>query len=257
MQILGTSISSYNIYKWYESGKKTQEQIDKIKEIVEVVEKEDNENTEIIKQEQEINLDNPYWDFINMNLIDVNFSKLKQINNQTKGWIKVSGTNVNYPFVQTDNNDFYLFHSFDQSYNDAGWVFMDYRNNTESMDKNTVLYAHGRLDNTMFGSLRHILDNGWLNNSENFVIMLSTDYENTLWQVFSAYIIPTTNDYIRTEFTSNDQFLNFANILKDRSQYNFNTPVYGEDKILTLSTCYDDYSKMVIHAKLIKKEAKK
>ena len=46
----------------------------------------------------------------------------------------------------------------------------------------------------MFGSLRKILTNGWLNKQENFVIKLSTEKENTLWQVFSVYKIPTTND---------------------------------------------------------------
>ena len=249
-------ISSYNIYKWYDSFKRTEKQINDVQGMVEIIEKEDSENTVIIEQEQEINLENPYWNFISMNLIDVNFTKLKEINSQTIGWIKVPGTNVNYPFVQTDNNDFYLYHSFDQSYNDAGWVFMDYRNSLTEMNKNTILYAHGRYDNTMFGSLRHIHNNGWLNDSNNFVIMLSTDYENTLWQVFSTYTIPTTNDYIKSEFATDEEFINFVNMIKGRSIYDFNTPVTTSDNILTLSTCYDDYSKMVIHAKLIKKEAK-
>lgn len=249
-------ISSYNIYKWYDSFKRTEKQINDAQKMVEIIEKEDSENTVIVEQEQEINLENPYWNFISMNLMDVNFSKLKEINNQTIGWIKVPGTNVNYPFVQTDNNDFYLYHSFDQSYNDAGWVFMDYRNSLTEMSKNTILYAHGRYDNTMFGSLRHIHNNGWLNDSNNFVIMLSTDYENTLWQIFSTYTIPTTNDYIKSEFTSDEDFINFVNKIKERSIFDFNTPVTASDNILTLSTCYDDYSKMVIHAKLIKKEAK-
>ena len=43
-----------------------------------------------------------------MNLINVDFNKLKNINDQTKGWIQVNGTNINYPFVQADNNEYYL-----------------------------------------------------------------------------------------------------------------------------------------------------
>ena len=55
-----------------------------------------------------------------MNLINVDFNELKKINSNTKGWIQVNGTNINYPFVQAKDNKFYLTHSFDKSYNSAG-----------------------------------------------------------------------------------------------------------------------------------------
>ena len=55
---------------------------------------------------------------------------------------------------------------------------------------------------------------------------------------------------------SNEDFKNFANMLTERSQYNFNTTVNENDHILTLSTCYNSSEKMVIHAKLIKKETR-
>ena len=89
-----------------------------------------------------------------MNLIDVNFEELKQKNNETIGWITVNGTKINYPFVQTKDNNFYLTHSLDKKYNKADWVFMDYINNKQDYDKNTILYAHGRSDNTMFETLK-------------------------------------------------------------------------------------------------------
>lgn len=46
-----------------------------------------------------------------MNMLNVDFSELKKINNNVKGWIKVNGTNINYPFVQSNNNKYYLTHS--------------------------------------------------------------------------------------------------------------------------------------------------
>lgn len=85
-----------------------------------------------------------YYSYVKMKLIDVNFNELKKINNDTVGWIKVEGTNINYPFVHTNNNDYYLNHSFDKSSNGAGWVFMDFRNNISNFSKNTILYAHGK-----------------------------------------------------------------------------------------------------------------
>ena len=250
------SISMYNIIKWKIDSNKTKNQINELSEITEINEVEDNENTEIIELTEEIDEFNPYWDYIKMNLIDVDFSELKKINESTVGWLQVAGTNINYPFVQADNNEFYLSHTFNKSYNEAGWVFLDYRNNPNELDKNNIIYAHGRLDNSMFGSLRKILKSDWLNNSNNYVVKISTEKENTLWQVFSVYKIPTTNDYIKVKFSDNNEFFKFANMLLNRSKYNFNTSVNENDIILTLSTCFDDYEKVVLHAKLIKREIK-
>ena len=249
------SISIYNIVIWKIQSDKTHNQVEEIEKIVEVEEIPDNDNTEIIEQTEE-DKSNPYWDYIKMNLINVDFSELKNINNQTKGWIQVNGTNINYPFVQADNNKYYLTHSFDKSDNQAGWVFLDYRNNINNLGKNTIIYAHGRLDKTMFGSLKNILTSGWLDNSNNYVIKLSTESENTLWQVFSVYHIPTTSDYIKTDFSSDESFNTFTKMLIDRSAYNFNTSVSSTDKIITLSTCYNNTDKVVLHAKLIKKESR-
>ena len=248
--------SGIDLINYFIDTNKTNDEIKEIEDAVKIEEVPDSEATEIIEQTEDIPKDNPYWDYIKMNLINVNFDELLKINNETKGWIKVNGTNINYPFVQTDNNDYYLTHSYNKSYNQAGWVFMDYRNSTTNLDKNTILYAHGMNNKTMFGSLRNILNSSWYDNTDNHIIKLSTPTENTLWQVFSVYHIPTTNDYIQTEFTSDEEYQQFLDMLKGRSAVNFDTTVNTTDKILTLSTCYSKTDKVVMHAKLIKREAR-
>jgi len=249
-------LSIKDVINWKLDSNKIEQQVEKIEDIVIVEEVTESENTEIIKQPDEISETDPYWDYINQSLINVNFEELKKINSNTKGWLQVNGTNINYPFVQSNDNKYYLTHSFDKSYNSAGWVFLDYRNNINELSKNTIIYAHGRLDKTMFGSLKNILKNGWLNNTENYIVKLSTEKENTLWQVFSVYHIPTTNDYIKVSFNSNEEFTSWYNLLLNRSAYNFNTNVSENDIILTLSTCYNNDEKVVLHAKLIKKETR-
>lgn len=245
-------ISIIKIIGWNKDNDNTSKQIEIVQDEAKIEEVEDDDNTKIIEQPVKVPKANPYWDYIKMNMINVDFTKLKKINNDVKGWIQVNGTNINYPFVQASDNKYYLNHSFNKSHNYAGWVFLDYRNNLTN-NKNTIIYAHGRIDKTMFGSLRNILSSGWLNNSNNYVVKLSTEKENTLWQVFSVYHIPTTSDYIQTEFSSDDEFLQLITKLKDRSMFNFNTDVNSNDNILTLSTCYSDTEKVVLHAKLIKK----
>ncbi len=252
--LISLIISLFNIFVWKKDSDDTTKQIKKIEKIVKIKETENNDNVEIIVQEEKIEESNPYFDYIKMNLMDVNFEELKKINNNTKGWIKVNGTNINYPYVQTTDNKYYLNHTFDKSYNKAGWVFLDYRNNETS--RNIILYAHGRTDNTMFGSLKNILKNDWIKNTNNYIVKLSNEYENTLWQVFSVYKIPTTSDYLKVNFNSNEEFFKWADMLLKRSNYNFNTFINENDKILTLSTCSIDEQRIVLHAKLIKVEKK-
>lgn len=249
------NISIYNIIKWKLDSNKTNEEINTIQENANIEEVKDNKGTEIIKQAKKIPKENPYWDYIKMNMIDVNFDNLKKINSDVVGWIKVNGTNINYPFVQSKDNKYYLTHSFSKSYNNAGLVFLDYRNNNIN-NRNTIIYAHGRTDKTMFGTLRKVLNNGWINNTNNYVIKISTEKENSLWQIFSIYHIPTTNDYLQTEFKDEREYQRFLNILKNRSNHNFNTSITSNNTILTLSTCYNDSEKMVVNAKLIKKQKK-
>ena len=248
-------ISIRNILVWNNDNKSNIKETNEIMDKVDIVEKEDEETVEIIE-----NIDEPqesmYYSYIKMKLIDVNFNELKSINDEVVGWIKVEGTTINYPFVHTSNNDYYLNHSFDKSSNGAGWVFMDYRNKINLSNKNTILYAHGRTNGRMFGDLKNILSNNWLNDKNNFVVKLSTNNENTLWQVFSVYRIDNTSDYIQTEFSDENEFLDWGNMLLNRSSYNFNTSLNSSDRIITLSTCYNDYEKVVLHAKLIKLEKK-
>ena len=249
-------VSSYKIINWHLDSKSTNEQIASLEEKTDIKEVIDNEKTEIIEQKTEIPKADPYWDYIKMKLIDVDFKELKKINKNVKGWIVINGTNINYPFVQTSNNTYYLYRSFDKSRNDSGWVFLDYRNNSKELDKNTIIYAHGRVDGTMFGSLKNILKTKWTENTSNYIIKISTETENTLWQVFSVYRIPTTSDYLKIDFASDEEYQKFLDLLVNRSQFNFNTTLDPSDKIVTLSTCYNNDDKVVMHARLIKKESK-
>ena len=194
-----------------------------------------------------------YWDYIKMDMMSVDFNELKKKNDDTVGFIKVNGTNVNYPIVQTNDNSYYLNHAFDKSKNSAGWVFADYRNNMVNFDKNTVIYGHSRSNQTVFGSLKKVLNKSWYNNKNNHIIKLSTPTENTLWQIVSIYTIKPESYYITTKF-SDSQFNTFINTIKKRSEINFSGGLTKNDKILTLSTCADvaGTTRLVIHAKLIK-----
>ena len=194
-----------------------------------------------------------YWRYLNTPMQSVNFKSLIDQNSDTVGWLIVNGTNVNYPVVQTTDNDYYLKHAFDKSFNSAGWVYADFRDTFDTLGKNTVIYAHGRKDKVMFGSLTNTLSADWYNNSDNQIIQLSTPKYNTMWQVFSVYKIEAESYYISTSFANDETFGSFVTTMKDRSIHDFGINVTTNDKILTLSTCYNDNGiRLVVQAKLVK-----
>lgn len=243
--------SSLKIILWLIDNKRTSNNIDDISSTTDIIFREDNENTELINKDDDKNSD--YWYYIKFPLIDVDINKLKSKNSDTVGWVNVNNTNINYPYVQRDDNVFYLDHSYDKKYNEAGWVFLDYRNNKDLSDRNNILYAHSRLDKTMFGSLSKTLHSSWFTNLDNHIIRISTEKDNTLWQIFSVYKIKEESYYITTDFNSDTEYAKFLDTIKNRSIYDFNTNVLVTDRVLTLSTCYSDTERTVVHAKLIKR----
>lgn len=196
-----------------------------------------------------------YWNYMKTTMISVDFDELKKINSDTKGWIYVNNTNVNYPFVQSGDNEFYLNHSYDKSYNVAGWLFADYKSDFYKFLKNTVIYGHGRVDQVMFGSLEKVLDESWYTNKENQIIKLSTPEKNTLWQIVSIYTIPSESYYLTHTFENDESYQKFIDTMLSRSVYDFGINVTTKDKLLTLSTCLDyNGNRIVIQAKLIKEQ---
>ena len=247
-------ISSCKLFLWHSDNKKVKNLTDDVVDKTEIKEKKDNENMETVNPPTN-DKDNDYWNYIKMSLLEVNFDELLKKNSDTVGWIEVKGTNINYPIVKTTDNNYYLNHAFDKTSNDAGWVFMDYRNDPVNFNQNTIIYAHSRYNGTMFGSLKNILKSSWYTNKNNYIIRLSTPKENTMWQVFSVYTIPKESYYITTTFNNNEEYQEFLDTIKNRSEVNFSGTVNTNDKILTLSTCKDNFgNRIVMHAKLIKKE---
>lgn len=187
--------SEIKIYKWYKDNTNNNEITEKIKETVKIEDKDEN------KKEYTID-----------------FSKLKEQNSDTVAWIKVNNTNIEYPVVKAQNNDFYLKHSFDKSNNSAGWIFADYRNKFDGTDKNIIIYGHNMKDNSMFGSLKSVISEDWYNNEDNKYITLITENEIQIYEVFSVYQIEKEDYYIQTSFNSETNFNTFAQTIKKEAK---------------------------------------
>ena len=93
--------SLYKIYLWWEDNNKTKAQIKIIYELLDI-------DPETIQEDSS-------------KFRDINFEELKKNNDEVVAWIQVPGTNINYPVVKHSDNSYYLNHSFDKSFNNAGW----------------------------------------------------------------------------------------------------------------------------------------
>ncbi len=204
---------------------------------------------EVLKEEKETDKAKQIESIYDKDFTKV-ISELKNMNEETVGWLTLNNTNIDYPVVKHTDNDFYLNHDFEKKYNIYGWVFMDYRNNPQNLDQNTIIYGHDS-GNVTFGTLYKVLNKSWYTNKSNQIITFNTASENIKWQIFSIYKIKETNDYLTTEFEDTKDYNKFLNLLKNRSIHNFNTKINTSDKILTLSTCYGDTERLVVHAKKI------
>lgn len=222
-------ISIIKIIEWYSNSKENNEINKQILETVTIDETQDEKDK-----------------------YNVNFEKLKEQNLDTIAWLKVNGTNVEYTVVKTNNNDYYLNHNFEKKYNEAGWIFADYQNKFDGTDKNIVIYGHNRVDNSMFGSLKNILNAEWYNNKENLKINLITENEKCIYEVFSVYQIKNEDYYIQTNFKNDTEYDKFLQTIKGRSVNDFYIELTSEDSVLTLSTCANNYrDRIVLHAKKI------
>ena len=178
--------------------------------------------------------------------LDVSLDEAVRMNSDTVGWIEIPETNISYPVVQTRDNSYYLSHSFDHSENSAGWVFMDYRNQSV-FDEQVILYGHNRLDGSMFGSLKNLLSS-----EEKTYLFYNTSHQKLTYEVFSMYILPEDEFVSTSNFNSSIEHVSFLESIQEKSMIYTGGILYSNYIIITLYTCYG-YGKerLILHAKLV------
>lgn len=246
-------ISCFIFFDWTKDNKDIEKIEEKIEEAVKPIEK--NEEGVLVNPPEDKKSD--YWYYINLPFYEVDFTELLKKNPDTVAFIHVPNTNINYPIVQANDNDYYLTHAFDKSKNSAGWVYIDYRNSNSFSDDNTIVYGHGRLNKTVFGSLKDTLTKDWQNNKENYVIQISTPTTNFVYQIFSIYTIDAEGYYITPRFATTSAKEEWLTIMKSRNTAPIDVSLNASDKIITLSTCQNNSGgRIVVQGKLIKQQVK-
>lgn len=168
----------------------------------------------------------------------IDFEKLYAINSDVKGWIKMEKLDISYPIVQSYDNNYYLRKDIYKNKNISGSIFLDCRNNAFN-DKHTIVYGHNMKNNTMFGGLKKIKDEGFGN---DILISVETETKTYVYVVFSIYEISPQDFNIKDDVQT----------MLNRSIRNFGKKVSNTDKVLTLYTCTDSSTRRtILHAYLM------
>ena len=184
---------------------------------------------------------------------NTSFKKLKKINKETKAYLVVRNTEIAYPVVQHSDNNYYLNHDIYKRRTYVGWIFFDYRNNTKKFDDNNIIYGHSMLNGMMFGTLKKTLNASWRKDKENMIISLDKADGKYKFEIFSIYKVDYTTDYLKINFDSDEDKLDFIKMIRKRSNFRSDVKVGADDTILTLSTCFGSNNKrLVVHAVLLK-----
>lgn len=172
-------------------------------------------------------------------------------NEDTVGWIRVSGTDVDNVIVQGDDNNHYLHYDFFNAPNEAGTIFLDERCqiNPSIKSNNIILYGHNQRDGSMFGTLTsYKLDP--LKVNEYPYIEFNNMYDNFKFKIVSMFIINTKEEHdneplfyynMYTKFDDYYTYEEFSSQIQKRSMVKSNIDIKETDTFITLSTCAADF----------------
>lgn len=173
----------------------------------------------------------------------VNFDELEKINPDIVGWIYVDGTSINYPLVQGDTNETYLYTTFEKKDNIAGSIFLDANNKADfSKEPNIIIYGHHMKNGTMFRDLMEFLDGDFF--KANRKVTVYTREKTYIYDIFSGYITDASSDtyaLFSQEALGEDIFRTYVSKMSGKSDYQPNEKLTldGESPVITLSTCTD------------------
>ena len=164
----------------------------------------------------------------------VDFDALREVNSDIVAWIYLEDTTINYPVVQGDDNSYYLNHMFEGSWNSAGCIFLDSRNEENFSNRHSIIYGHHMKNDTMFSDLDYYKKQEFYD--EHPVILLMTPDRNYKIEVFAGYVTDVSEDAWELNFTDT-QYAEWLTAAKEKSCFVSHVSPQVEDRVVTLSTC--------------------
>lgn len=163
----------------------------------------------------------------------IDWKSLRAINPDVVAWIKIPGTVVDYPIVQTKDNQYYLKKGFDGKKNSCGTIFMNTYNRMDFSDDNTVLYGHNMKNGSMFAVINKYREETFY--KEHKEVWLLTPYWERKYQIISAHKAADGSETYATEF--GERYAEHVEKEASMSIYDTGNGYNVELPMVTLSTC--------------------
>ena len=180
------------------------------------------------------------------------FEELKAQNEDVIGWIEIPDTEISYPLMQGDDDQYYLKHTFSGNKNSAGSIFVEYQNKPDLTDRHTIIYGHNMKNGSMFGGLKEYRNASYL--VDHPMVYIDLEDGTHAYQIFSCYETPANSNTYTIGFASqpDGRYEQFVQTLKNSSAYDTGIDVSKNDRVITLSTCTKrSENRFVVHAKRI------
>ncbi|MGI6216066.1 MAG: class B sortase [Coriobacteriales bacterium] len=167
--------------------------------------------------------------------LQVDWDSLKAQNPDVVGWIYVQGTDINYPIVQGDDNEYYLHHLYDGTYSNSGAIFLDYVNSPDFSDRHNMIYGHNMLNGSMFAQILQFKDQDFLNQGYK-VLILTPEHAYVLAPAFT-YICDGADQLRQVEFADDEDFRSYISELMKNAVTDSTVDTSKIDKMFSLVTC--------------------
>ena len=188
--------------------------------------------------------------------IEVDFDKLKSVNEDVVGWIYVDELpDISYPIVKGKDNQTYLHQTYEKNYNFAGTIFVDYENSGDFSDCNTLVYGHNMKNGSMFGHLKKFREDDKLYKQDKYFWILTPE-RNYRYEIITAYTTGVNSDTYTLFKGPGEEFEKYLETIKGYSEIQTDdTDLTIKDKIVTLSTCTGNEStRFVVQGKRVDAE---
>ena len=186
----------------------------------------------------------------------VDFEALRKSGPDIIGWISLPDSAINYPVTQADNNEYYLRHLYDGSYNKTGCLFADYENQADFSDRNTIIYGHNMRDGSMFAALNEYDGQPYFDtHKEMYLVTPESGYVMEVFSAFEAKPAESGSDTSpwRLNWKDDGAYTTWLRAMAERSVVKTDVSVTSSDKVLTLSTCTPGgASRFIVMGKLVK-----
>ena len=236
--------AAYNLYHIYTEYKKGTDEYNQIEQMAVTNRDPDELQEEAGGEDQGPSLVAP---------MEIDFDSLKAVNDDVIGWIYVEALDgVSYPVVRGENNDTYLHMTYENNYNFAGTIFIDYENSRDFNDCNTLVYGHNMKNGSMFGQLKKFSQDPETYKKSKYFWIFTPD-KNYRYEIISAYTTGVNSDTYTLFKGPGQEFEDYLKTIVSRSEIETNAgDLNMMDKIVTLSTCTGNQStRFVVQGKRI------